>query len=161
MKGPFHPKMVTIKDNSNRDLVDAEEIKKRWKEHTEELYKKDLNGPDYYGGVVSHPEPDILESEVKWAIGSTAVNKASGCNGIPVKLFKTLKDDGIKVLHSICQQIWKTHLWPQDRKRSILIPVSKKGVSNKECSNHRTIARISHASKVMLKILHARLPRWC
>ena len=84
MKGPFHPKMVTIKDNSNRDLVDAEEIKKRWKEHTEELYKKDLNGPDYYGGVVSHPEPDILEFEVKWALGLTAVNKASGWDGIPV-----------------------------------------------------------------------------
>ena len=82
MKGPFHPKMVTIKDNSNRDLVDAEEIKKRWKEHTEELYKKDLNGPDYYGGVVSHPEPDILEWEVKQALGSTAVNKASGSTGL-------------------------------------------------------------------------------
>ena len=105
MKGPFHPKMVTIKDNSNRDLVDAEEIKKRWKEHTEELYKKDLNGPDYYGGVVSHPEPNILKTEVQWALGNTAVNKARGCEGISVELFKTLKDDAIKVLHSLCQQI--------------------------------------------------------
>ena len=145
MKGPFHPKMVTIKDNSNRDLVDAEEIKKRWKEHTEELYKKDLNGPDYYGGVVSHPEPDILEWEVKRTLGKTAANKASGCDGIPVELFKTLKDDAVKVLHSICQQIWKTQQWPQDWKRSILIPVPKG--STKECANHWIIALISHASQ--------------
>ena len=156
MKGPFHPKMVTIKDNSNRDLVDAEEIKKRWKEHTEELYKKDLNGPDYYGGVVSHPEPDILEGEVKWTLGKTAANKASGCDGIPVELFKTLKDDAVKVLHSICQQIWKAQQWPQDWKRSILIPVLKKG-SAKECANHQTVALTSQARKVMPKMLHARL----
>ena len=159
MKGPFHPKMVTIKDNSNRDLVDAEEIKKRWKEHTEELYKKDLNGPDYYGGVVSHPEPDILEWEVKWTLGKTAANKASGCDGIPVELFKTLKDDAVKVLHSICQQIWKAQQWPQDWKRSILITVPRKG-STKGCSNHRTIAPISLASKIVLKILHARLQHY-
>ena len=117
----------------------------------EELYKKYLNEPNYYG-VVSHPEPDILECEVKWALGSPVANRASGCNGIPVELFKTLKDDAIKVLYSICQQIWKTQQWPQDWKRSILIPIPKKG-STKECSNHRTIALISHASKVMLKNL--------
>ena len=122
----------------------------------EELYKKDLNQPDYYNGAVSHSEPDILESKVKWALGSTAVNKASGYNGIPVELFKTPKDDAIKVLHSICQQIWKTQQWPQDWKTSVLIPISRKD-STKECANHQTVAIISHASKVMLKILHAKL----
>ena len=100
--------MGTKKDRNSRDLVDAEEIKKRRKEYMEELYKKDLNELDYYDAVVSHPEPDILEHEVKWALGSTAVNEASGCDRIPVDLFKTLKDDAIKALHSICQQIWKT-----------------------------------------------------
>ena len=128
----------------------------RWKEYTEELYKKDVNELDYYNGVVSNPEPDILENEVKWGLGSTAVNKASGCDQIPVELFKTLKDDAIKVLHSICQQIWKTKQCPQDWKRSILISIPKKDTT-KECDNHQTIALISHASKVMLKILHARL----
>ena len=123
----------------------------------EELYKKDLNQPDYYNGAVSHSEPDILESKVKWALGSTAVvNKASGYNGIPVELFKTPKDDAIKVLHSIYQQIWKTQQWPQDWKTSVLIPISRKD-STKECANHQTVAIISHASKVMLKILHAKL----
>ena len=148
--------MSTIKDRNERDPVDVEEIKKRWKEYMEELYKKDLNEPDNHDGVVSQPEPDILEDEVKWALGSTAVNKASGCSEIPAELFKALKDDAIKVLHSICQQIWKTQRWPQDWKRSTLIPVPKKG-STKECANHWTISLISHASKVMLKILHARL----
>ena len=120
------------------------------------MYKKDPNEPDYYNGVVSYPEPDILGSEVKWALGSTAVNKASGCDGISVELFKTLKDDAIKVLHSICQQIWKTQQRSQDWKRSVLNPVPKRA-STKECANHRTIALISHASKVKVKILHARL----
>ena len=106
--------------------------------------------------MVTHPEPDILECEVKWALGSTAVIKANGGNGIPGELFKILKNDAIKVLHSICQQIRKTQQWPQDWKRSILIPVPKKG-STKECSNHWTIALISHANKVMLKILQVRL----
>ena len=138
-----------MKDRNSRNLVYAEEIKKRWKQHTEELCKKDLNESDYYNGVVSHPEPDILESEVKWAIGSTAVNKASGCNGIPVKLFKTLKDDGIKVLHSICQQIWKTQWWPQDWKSSIL-SIPKKD-STKECASHWTIALTSHLVRSRLK----------
>ena len=105
IKGTFCPKMGKIKDRNGRDLLDAEEIKKRWKEYTEELHKKDLNGPDYYDGVVSHPEQDILDSAVKWALRSTAINKAHGCDRISVELFKTLKDDAIKVLHSICQQI--------------------------------------------------------
>ena len=122
----------------------------------EEHYKKDPNEPDYYNGVVSHPGPDIMENHVKWALGNTDVNKASGYDGIPAELFKTLKDDAINVLHSLCQQIWKTQQWPQDWKRSILIPIPKKG-STTECANHWTVALISHASKVMLKILHARL----
>ena len=115
--------MGTIKDSNGRDLVDAEEIKKRCKEYMEELSKKYLNEPPYYSGVISQPEPDILEREVKWALGSTAVNKASGCSGFPVELFKNLKDNAIKVLHSICQQIWMTQWWPQGWKRSILMPV--------------------------------------
>ena len=103
--------MGTIKDKHGRDLVDAEEIKKRWKEYTEEWYKKDLNEPDHYNGVVSHPNPDILECEAKWALRSTAVNKASGSDEIPAELFKSLKENAIKVLHSLCQQIWKTQQW--------------------------------------------------
>ena len=118
-------------------------------ERMEELYKKDLNEPDYDNGVLSHPEPDILECKVQWALRSTAVNKASGCNEIPAELFKSLKDDAIKVLYSLCQQIWKTRQWPQNGKRSI-ISIPKKG-STKECANNRTIASISHASKVMQK----------
>ena len=132
--------MGTIKDKNDRDQVDTEDIKMRWKEYMEELYKTDLNEPDYYNDVVSH-----LECEVKWALRSIAVNKASGCDKIPAELFKSLKDDAIKVLHSLCQQIWKTQQWPQDWKRSILIPIPKKG-STKECANHWTISLISHAS---------------
>ena len=112
--------------------------------------QKCLNDPDNHDGVITHLEPDILECEVKWALGSIAINKASGGYGIPVELFQILKDDALKVLHSICQQIWKTQQWPQDS------PIPKKG-NAKECSNYRTIALISHASKVMLKILQARL----
>ena len=136
--------MGTIKDRNGRDLEDAEEIKKRWKEYTEELYKKDLNELDYYNGVVSHPEPDILEREVNWALGSTAVNKASGCNEIPAELFKSLKDDAIKVLYSLCQQIWKTQQWPQNGKRSI-ISIPKKG-STKECA-----IRQLHSSPMLVR----------
>ena len=117
--------------------------------------QKDLDEPDYYDGVVTHSESDILEHEVKWALRSTGVNKANGCNEIPAELFKSLKDDAIKVLHSLCQQIWKTQQWPQDWKRSILIPIPKKG-SAKECSNHWKTALISHASNAMLKILLAK-----
>ena len=148
--------MGTIKDRNGKDLKEAEEIKKRWQEYTEELDKKDLNDLDSHSGVVTHPEPDILECKVKWALGSTAASKASGGEGIPAELFKILNDDAIKVLDTIRQQIWKTQQWPQDWKRSTLIPISKKS-STKECSNHQTMALISHASKALLKTLQARL----
>ena len=134
------------------DLREAEDIKKRWQEYTEELYKKDLHDPDNHSGAIPHLEPDILKYKVKWALGSITTNKASGDNGIPIELFQILKDDAVKVLHSICQQIWKTQQWPQDWKRSVFIPFLKKG-NAKECSNYRTIALISHATKPMLKIL--------
>ena len=137
-----YPANISTKDSHNkdrdgRDLVDTEEVKKRWKEYTEE--------PDYYDGVVSHPGPDILECEVKWALGITAVNKTSGCNEILAELVKSLKDDAINILHLLCQQIWKAKQWPQDWKRSIFIPLPKKS-STKECANHQTVALISHAS---------------
>ena len=130
----------------------------RWQEYTE-LYKKDLNDPDNHNGVITHLVPDILECEVKRALGSITMNKASGGDGIPVELFQTLKDDAVKVLNSIYQQIWKTQQWPQDWKRSIFIPIPKKG-NAKECSNYHTIALISHVSKVMLKILQDRLQQY-
>ena len=154
-KETLHAKMRTIKDRNCMDLTEAEDIKKRWQQYTEELYKKDLHNPDNHDGVITHLEPDILECEVKWALESITMNKASGLNGIPVELFQILKDDPVKVLHSICRQIWKTQQWPQDWKRSIFIPIPKKG-NAKECSNYCTIALISHTSKVMLKILQAR-----
>ena len=125
-------------------------------EYTEELCKKDLHEPDNHTGVITHLEPDILESEVKWALGSISMNKASGGDGIPVELFQILKDDAMKVLHSICQQIWKTQQWPQDWKRSVFIPIPKKS-NAKECSDYHTIELISYANKVMLTILQARL----
>ena len=128
-------------------------------EYTEELYKKDLNDPDNHNGVITHLEPDILECDVKWALGSIITNKASGGNEIPVELFQILKDDAVKVLHSIYQQIWKTQQWPQDWKRSVFIPVPKKD-NAKECSNYHTIALISPASKIKLKILQARLQQY-
>ena len=108
------------------DLTEAEDIKKRWQEHTEELYKKDLHDPDNHDDMVTHLGPDILECEVKWALGSITMNKASGGNGIPARLFEILKDDAVKVLYSICQHIWKTQQWPQDWKRSVFIPIPKK-----------------------------------
>ena len=159
IKGTFHAKMGTIKGRNLMDLTEAEDIKKRWQEYTEELYKKDLHDPDNHDGVISHLEPDILECEVKWALESITTNKASGGDGIPVELFQILKDDAVKVLHSICQQIWKTHQWPQDWKRAVFIPIPKKG-NAKECSNYCTIALISRASKVMYKILQARLQQY-
>ena len=140
-------------------LTEAEDIKKRWQEYSEELYKKDLYDEDNHGGMITHLEPDILECELKWALGNITMNKASGGDGIPIELFPILKDDAVKVLHSICQQIWKTQQWPQNWKRSVLIPIPKKG-NAKECSNYRTIALILHASKVMLKILQARLQQY-
>ena len=123
-------------------LTEAEDIKKRWHEYTEELYKKYLHDPGNHNGVITHVEPDILESKVKWALGSITKNKASGGNGIPVELFQILKDDAVKVLHSIRLQTWKTQQWPQDWKRSVFIPIPKKG-NAKECSNYCIIALIS------------------
>ena len=156
--------MSSIKDRNGKDLTEAEDIKKRWQEYTEELYKKDLHDPNNHNGVITHLEPDILECSVKWALSSITTNKAS--DGILVELFQMLKDDAVKVLHSIRHQIWKTQQWPQDWKRSVFIPIPKKG-NAKECSNYCTIALISHTSKVialishtskvMLKILQARL----
>ena len=115
------------------DLTEAEDIKKRWQEYTEELYKNDFHDPDNHSGVIIHLEPDILECEVKWALESITTNKASGCDGIPVELFQMLKDDAVKVLHLIRQQIWKTQQWPLDWKWSVFIPIPKKG-NAKECS---------------------------
>ena len=141
------------------DLTKAADVKKSWQEYTEELYKNDLHNPDNHDGVITHLESDILECEVKWALESITTNKASGGDGIPVELFQILKDDAVKVLHSICQQIWKTQQGPQDWKKSVFIPIKKKG-NTKECSNYRTVALISHASKVMLKSLQARLQEY-
>ena len=149
-KGTFHAKMGSIKDRNAMDVTEAEDIKKRWQEYTEELYKKYLHEPDNHNGVITHLEPDILECEVKWALESITTSKASGGDGIPVELFQILKNDAVKVLHSICQKIWKTQQWPQGWKRTVFIPMPKKG-KTKECSNYCTIALISHASKVMLK----------
>jgi len=141
------------------DLTEAEDIKKMWQKYTEELYKKDLHDPDNHDGVITDLEPDILECKIKWALGSITTNKATGGDGIPLELFQILKDDAVKVLHPICQQIWKTQQWPQDWKRSVFIPITKKG-NAKECSNYCTIALISHASKVMLQILQARFQQY-
>ena len=146
VKGTFHAKMSTIKDRNSMDLTEAEDIKKRWQEYTEELYKKDLHDPDNHDGVITQLEPDILVCEVKARRGY----------GITAELFQILKDDAVKKLHSICQQIWKTQQWPQDWKKSVFIPIPKKG-NVEEHSNYHTIALISHAGRVMLKILQARL----
>ena len=154
-KGTFLAKMGTIKDRNYMDLTEAEDSKKRWQEYTDEPHKKDLYDPDNHNGVITHLEPDILECDVKWDLGSITMTKASGGDGIPVELFQILKDDALKVLHSKCQQIWKTQEWPQDFQRAVFIPIPKKG-NAKECSNYCAIALISHASKVMLKILQAR-----
>ena len=157
-KGTFHAKMGTIKDRNGMGLREAEDIKKRWQEYTE-LYKKELHEPDNHSGMITHLEPNILEFTVKWALGSITMNKARGGDGIPVELFQILKDDAVKVLHSVCQQIWEIQQWPQDWKRSVFIPIPKKA-NARECSNCRTIALISHASKVMLKILQDRLQKY-
>ena len=159
IKGTLHAKMGTTEDRNGMDLTEAEHIKKRWQEYTEELYKKDLHNPDNHYGVVTLLEPDIEECEGKWALGSITRNKCSGGDGIPAELFQILKADAVKVLHSICQQIWKTRQWTQDWKRSVFIPIPKKGIA-KECTNYHTIALISHASKVMLKILQVRLQQY-
>ena len=151
----FHAEMGTIKGRNGMDLTEAEDIKKRWQEYTE-LYRKDLHDPDNHNGVIKHLEPDILECKVKWALGSITMNKASRSDGMPAELFQIQKDDAVKVLYSICQQIWKTQQWPWDWKRSVFIPIPKK-YNAKECSNYRTIALIS---QVMLKILQARLQQY-
>ena len=127
-KGTFHAKMGTTKDRNSMGLTEAEEIKKRWQEYTEELYKKDLHDPDNHNGVITHLESDILDCKVKRALGNITMNKASGDDGIPVELFQILKVDSVKVLHSICQQIWKTQQWSQDWKRSVFIPIAKNGM---------------------------------
>ena len=140
-KETFHAKMGTIKDRNGMDLRKAEDIKKSWQEYTEELYKTDLHDPDNHDGVITHLEPDILECEVKWALGSVTMNKASGGDGIPVELFQILKDDAVKVLYSVCQQIWKTQQWPQDWKRSVLFQSQRKAMPK----NVQTITRL-HSS---------------
>ena len=145
-KGTFHAKMDTTKDKNGMDLKEAEDIKKRWQEYTEELYKKDLHDPDNHDGLITHLEPDLLECEVKWALASITTNKASGGDEIPVELLQIPKDDAVKVLHSICQQIWKTQQWSQDGKRSVFIPIPKKG-NAKECSNTAQLYSFHMAAK--------------
>ena len=151
VKGTFYAKMDTIKDRNGMDLKEAEDIKKRWQEYTvlfctEELYEKELHDPDNRDGVITHLEPDILECEVKWALESITTNKASRGNGIPVELFQILKEDAVKVLHSICQQIWKIQQWPQDWKRSVFIPIPKKG----NAKNAQTATEL-HSSHMLVK----------
>ena len=147
---------MIIMDRNGMDLTEAEDIKKRWQEYTEELYKKDINDPDNHDGVIRYPG---MWSQAGLSLGSITTNKASGGDGIPVELFQILKDDAVKVLHSICLQIWKTQQWPQDLKRSVFIPIPKKG-NAKECSNYCTIVLISSVTKVMFKILQARLQQY-
>ena len=147
-KGTFHAKMGSIKDRNGKYLTEAEDIKKRWQEYTDGLYKKDLQDPDNHKGVITPTqlESDILECEVKWALGSITRNKASGGDGIPVELFHILKDNAVKVLHSICQQIWKTQQWLQDWKRSVFIPIPKKG----NAKNAQTTSQL-HSSHMLVK----------
>ena len=156
-KGIFHAKMGTIKERNSMNLTEAEDIKKTWPEYTGELLKKNHDNPDNHDGVITHLEPDILESKVKWALRIITTDKASGGDGILTEFFQVIKDDAMKVLHSICQQIWKSQQWIQDWKRVVFISFS----FHKECSNHCTIALISHANKVMLKILQVSFnSRW-
>ena len=161
-KGTFHAKMGSIKDRNGMDITEAEDTKKRWQEYTEELYKKELHNPDNHDGMIIHLEPDILECGVKWALESITMNKASGDDGIPVELFQILKDDAVKVLHSICQQIWKTQQWPQDWKGQFSFQSQRKTMP-KNAQNTAQLL-LSHfcefASKVMLKILQARLQQY-
>ena len=159
-KGIFHAKMDTIKDRNGKDLTEAEDIKKKWQEYTEELYKKGLNDLDNHNGVITHLEPDILEWEVIWTLGSIITNKANGGDGILAEIFQILKDNAVKVLHSLCQQIWKAQQYPQDWKKLVFIPMPKKG-NAKKCSNcHTATQAIVPSSKVMLKILQARLQQY-
>ena len=160
-KGTFHAKMGSIKDRNGMNITKVEDIKKMWQEYrgTIQKKKKKLHDPDNYDGVITHLEPDILDCEVKWALRSITMNKARGGDGIPVDLFQILKDNAVKVLHSICKQIWKTQQWLQDWKTSVFIPIPKKS-NARECSNYRTTAFILYASKVMLKIFPARLQQY-
>ena len=151
IKGTFHARMGMIKDRNDKDLTEAEKIKKRQQEY-KELYKKCLKDPDNYKVVVTYLELDILKCEVKWALRSITMNKASGGDGIPSELFQILKYDAFKVLHSTCQQIWKTQQWPQDWNIPVFSTIPKKG-NTKECLNYHTVVLISHARKIMLKIL--------
>ena len=152
-KGTLHAKMGSIKDRNDRDLAEAEDIKKSWQEYTEELYKKDLHNPDNHNGVITHAESDILECEVKWDLESITMNKASEDDRIPVELNQIIKDDAVKVLHSICQQIWKTQQWPQDWKRSLFIPIPKKG-NAKKCSNYHTLVKYAQNSPSQASEIH-------
>ena len=156
-RGTFWAKIGTIKDRNSKDLTEAEDMK-TWQEYTE-LYQKSLNDSDNHKGLATNLEPNILELWSQWVLGSITLNKASGGGGIPVELFQILKDDAVKKLHSICQQIWTTQQWPQDCKRSVFISIPKKG-NAKECSNYHIIVLISHVSKVMLKILQVRLQQY-
>ena len=158
-KGKFQAKMGSAKDRNDMNLTEAEDIKKRWQEYTEELYKKDLHDPDNHSGVIIHLEPGILECEVKWALGSITTNKASGDDGIPVELFQILKDDAVKVLHTIMSANLENSAVSTGLEKVSFIAIPKNG-NPKECSNYHTIALISHASKVMLKILQARLQQY-
>ena len=158
-KGTFHTKMGLIKDRNAMDLTEAEILRRGGKNTQKNYKKKDLHNPANHDAVITHLEPDILECEVKQALRSTTMNKASGGNGIPVELFQILIDGAVKGLHPIYHPISKTQQWPQNWKRSLFIPIPKKG-NAKDCSNYRTIALISHTSKVMLKILQARLQQY-
>ncbi|CAH2324286.1 Hypothetical predicted protein [Pelobates cultripes] len=159
LKVTFHAKMGVIKDKNGRDLTEENRIKKRWQEYTDNLYRKDLNSTDYLNSWSNEMGPEILESEVRWALGCLSDNKAAGVDKIPIELFTILQDDAMRILLALCQQIWKTQQWPKNWKRSVYIPIPKKG-NAKECFNYRTIALISHANKVMLKILQARLKQY-
>ena len=146
IKGTFLAKMSTIKDRNDMDLIEAEDIKKRWQQYTEELYKRDFHDPENHTGVITNLEPDILECEVKWALESITTNKTSGGDGIPVELFQILKDDAVKVLHSICQQIWKTQQWPQDWKSQFSFQFQRKAMPK----NAQTTAQL-HSSHILVK----------
>ena len=145
-KGTFHAKMGTIKDRNGMDLMEVEDIKSKWQEYTEELCKKDPHVPDKHNGVITHLESGILECEVKWALGNITADRASGSDGITIEVFQILKDDSVKVLHSICQQIWKTQQWAQDSKRSVFMPVPKKAMPK----NAQTTAQF-HSSHMLAK----------
>ena len=151
-KGTFHAKIGTTNNRNCKDLREAKEIKKRWQECRDKPYKKALKDPDNQDGVVTHLEPDILECEVKWVLGSITMNKAGGGDGIPAELFQILKDDAVKVLHSICQQIWKTQQWPQDWKRSVFIPIPKKAMPKNVQITIQFLARLCSKS---FKLCHS------